>query len=214
MSAYLSIFVLVVDLLGVVANGILGGTLARSLRFDPVGFVALAMASALGGGMLRDLLLQAGPPVALTNPTYLGMAVLGAVTAFVVPFRGLWSRRFLLVADAVAMGCWAAVGTLKGLAHQLPPVAAVLLGVITVVGGGIIRDLLVRRVPVIFNTETPLYATCALVGAIETALFVWWHLPGVGMIVSILSCTVMCLLARRRNWRLPGGVEWSRPLRS
>ncbi|WP_395654164.1 TRIC cation channel family protein [Phycicoccus elongatus] len=70
-----------VDLAGVLANGVLGGLLVRRLGFDPVGFVVLALISGLGGGVLRDLLLQV-PPVALHNPAYLGVALAGAAIAF------------------------------------------------------------------------------------------------------------------------------------
>ena len=76
-----------VDLGGVLANGVLGGVLARRLGFDAVGFVVLALISGLGGGMLRDTLLQMGAPVALTNPAYLACALLGALIAFLVDVR-------------------------------------------------------------------------------------------------------------------------------
>ncbi|MBD4567083.1 trimeric intracellular cation channel family protein, partial [Xanthomonas citri pv. citri] len=75
-----------VDLLGVLTNGILGGVVARQLRMDLVGFVVLAIVSGLGGGMLRDTLLQQGFPVALTNPAYLTSALAGALIAYLLVF--------------------------------------------------------------------------------------------------------------------------------
>jgi uncharacterized membrane protein YeiH len=83
----------VVDLGGVLANGVLGGVVARRLRFDPVGFVTLALISGLGGGVLRDTLLQGGVPVALTNPAYLVCGLIGALIAFLVDLRGRFTRR-------------------------------------------------------------------------------------------------------------------------
>ncbi len=94
-----------IDLLGVLLNGVLGGTIARRKRFDIVGFAILAIVSALGGGMLRDTLLQAGPPVALTDPFYLGTALLGAVVAFLLPLGGRWWHRLFVVGDGVVLGC-------------------------------------------------------------------------------------------------------------
>ena len=103
----------VVDLTGVFANALLGGAVARRHGFDPVGFAALAIVSGLGGGLIRDTLLQRGTPVALTNYAYLTTALIGAAVAFAVRFEGrLWERLFPFV-DALALGCWAAAGAQK-----------------------------------------------------------------------------------------------------
>ena len=112
-----------VDLAGVLANGVLGGLLARRLGFDPVGFVVLALISGLGGGVLRDLLLLV-PPVALHNPAYLGVALAGAAIAFLVDLRGTLTHRGLVVADALALGAWAATGATKAAANAPAPAAA------------------------------------------------------------------------------------------
>lgn len=109
----------VVDLAGVLANAILGGIAARAARLDIVGFAILAVLSGLGGGMIRDILLQRGTPVALTDPYYLAVAIVGAVIAFFIPFRGALSKRLLLVLDALAVGCWAAAGAQKAIAAGL-----------------------------------------------------------------------------------------------
>jgi uncharacterized membrane protein YeiH len=97
-----------IDLTGVFANAVLGGVLARAERLDPVGFGALAIMSGLGGGLLRDTLLQHGTPVALTDYAYILTALAGAAIAFVVRVEGrLWDRGFPYL-DALALGCWAA----------------------------------------------------------------------------------------------------------
>ena len=100
----------VLDLLGVAANALLAGALAHSRRFDPVGFLFLGVVSGLGGGMLRDTLLQAGTPVAFTDPAYLAVALLVSVFAYFVLTDGTWWRRSLRFLDAVALGTWGAVG--------------------------------------------------------------------------------------------------------
>ena len=95
------------DLCGVLLNGILGGLIARRKNFDLVGFVVLAMLTATAGGILRDVMIQAGPPFALTDPYYLYTACLGATVAWFVPLTSRPTRRLLVVADAVILGCWA-----------------------------------------------------------------------------------------------------------
>lgn len=98
------------DLTGVFANALLGGAVARSHGLDPVGFAVLAIVSGLGGGIIRETLLQRGTPVALTDYAYLTTALIGAGIAFAVRFEGrVWDRLFPFV-DALALGCWAAGG--------------------------------------------------------------------------------------------------------
>lgn len=192
-----------VDLLGVLTNAILGGAIARQLKMDLIGFMFLAVMSGLGGGMLRDVLLQVGFPVALTNPAYLGTALVGAVVAFLLHFRGKWALRVLVVADSLSLGCWAATGTAKALSVGLSWLPALMIGVITAVGGGMIRDMSVGRVPQIFGGNT-LYATGALVASIEMVILYRMAHPTWGMAVAIVSAALLTVLARRRGWRLPG----------
>jgi uncharacterized membrane protein YeiH len=153
------------DLAGVAANAILGGAVARQHRFDVVGLVALAVISGVGGGIVRDVLLQHGPPVALTDLAYLIVALVGAAVILVTkPSGKLWQRAFRFV-DAAALGCWAVAGAQKTLDVGLGALPAVLLGTITAVGGGAIRDVILRRPPKVF-LPGPLQATSAVVGSI------------------------------------------------
>jgi uncharacterized membrane protein YeiH len=195
-----------VDLAGVLANAILGGIAARAARFDPVGFVILAILSGLGGGMIRDTLLQQGVPVALTDPYYLGVAIVGAVIAFVIPFKGRYSRLVLLLLDVLAVGCWAAVGAQKGLVAGLGWLPAILLGVVTAIGGGMVRDVFLMKVPTIFGGNT-LYATSALVASIEMVVLSTLGYPEAGTLVAILSAAALSLLAKRFGWILPSEVR-------
>jgi uncharacterized membrane protein YeiH len=199
-----------VDLAGVLANAILGGIAARSARLDIVGFVILAVLSGLGGGIIRDTLLQQGPPVALTDPAYLALAITGAVVAFFVPFRGQWSQRSLILLDALAIGSWAAVGAQKTLDAELGWLAAIAMGIVTAVGGGAVRDLMLLRIPRIFGGNT-LYATSALVSSVEMVVLSAFGMPTLGSIVAMGSGAVLSLLARRYGWTLPTEVRIPRP---
>jgi uncharacterized membrane protein YeiH len=199
-----------VDLSGVFANAILGGIAARTARLDIVGFVILAILSGLGGGIIRDTLLQQGPPVALTDPAYLALAITGAVVAFFVPFRGQWSQRSLLLLDALAIGSWAAVGAQKTLDAGLGWLAAIAMGIVTAVGGGAVRDVMLLRIPRIFGGNT-LYATSALVSSVEMVVFSALGMPTLGSLVAMASGAGLSLLARRYGWTLPTEVRIPRP---
>ena len=192
----------VVDLLGVLSNAILGGMAARLARLDLVGFAIVAIISGLGGGMIRDALLGSGPVVALTNPLYLGTALVGSMVAFLVNFSAKLPRRTLIALDALAVGCWSAVGATKGLAHGLSWLAAILLGVVTVVGGGMVRDVILMKRPVVLGGNT-LYATSAFAAAAVTVVSARWGQPQVGVAVALAVGAGLSLSARRFGWRLP-----------
>jgi len=197
-----------VDLTGVVANALLGGAVARAHRFDIVGFVVLGICSGLGGGVLRDVLLGTGFPVALTHPAYLPAAVAASTAAYLLDLRGRRSRQVLTVADLLALGCWSATGTLKATSMGLAWLPSLLVGVLTAIGGGIIRDVLVARVPGVFGGN-PLYATVALVGSAEMLVCAQAGQPILGMGLAIGSCGLLGLMARWRGWTLPGAAQWS-----
>lgn len=196
------------DLTGVFANAILGGVIARTARLDPVGFGTLAILSGLGGGIIRDVLLQRGTPVALTDYAYVLTALGGAAVAFLIPVRGrTWDRVWPLV-DALALGCWASAGAQKTLAYGLGWLPAVLLGTITAVGGGFVRDVVLRKVPSILGGNT-LYATCALAASGVLVVLYRVGYPNVGLVVATLSGAGFVLLARWQHWILPQADEWS-----
>ena len=197
----------VIDLIGVFANAVLGGVMARAERLDPVGFAVLAILSGLGGGLIRDTLLQKGTPVALVDISYVLTALAGAALAFVLHVEGrAWDRVFPFV-DALAIGCWAAVGAQKTLAFGFGWLPAVLLGTITAVGGGMVRDVVLRRIPAIFGGTT-LYATSALVASGVMVLLYRLGHPTVGLVVATLTGAGLTLLARWRGWQLPEAYVW------
>lgn len=203
-TAALNNVILSVDLAGVLANAILGGVAARTARLDIVGFVVLAIMSGLGGGIIRDTLLQQGMPVALSDPAYLMTAVLGGVIAYFVTFNGRWSRRVLLLLDALAVGCWSSVGVQRALDAGLGWMPAIMLGIITAVGGGMVRDIMLLKVPSIFGGNT-LYATSALLASSLMWVLSTLGFVVIGSFVAILSGAALSLLAKRYGWILPTG---------
>ena len=196
------------DLTGVFANAMLGGVIARREKLDPIGFVTLAVLSGLGGGLIRDTLLQHGTPVALTDYAYLLTALGGAAVTFLIRVAGrLWDRLWPVI-DALALGCWAAAGAQKTLDAGLGWLPALLLGTITAVGGGAVRDIVLRKVPSVLGGNT-LYATCAVAAsAVLVVLNAAGHRTA-GSLAALAVGAGLCLLARWRGWMLPDADAWS-----
>lgn len=195
------------DLVGVVVMGITGGALAGRPRFDAVGFAAIGIVSGLGGGILRDLILDQGTPAAFAGPWYLVCALGGAAFSYLVATDGRTWRRATTLLDALALGLWAAAGTAKSLDAGLDPPPAILLGVVSAVGGGAVRDVIVGRVPAIFGGG-PLYATSALVTAIGTWTVLSLGLPGPTILGAVALGAGLAILAAWRRWGLPQHQEW------
>jgi len=198
----------VLDLAGVSANALLGGVIARRERLDAIGFATLAVLSGLGGGLIRDVLLQHGTPIALTDYAYLLTAFAGAAVSYLAKVQGrVWDRVWPVV-DAVALGCWASAGATRTLEVGLGWLPALLLGVVTAVGGGAVRDVVLRRVPGVLGGNT-LYATAALAAAGALVLLTEAGHPTAGSITGLVVGAGLCLVARWRGWILPSADAWS-----
>ncbi|GGP12742.1 hypothetical protein GCM10012278_61760 [Nonomuraea glycinis] len=195
------------DLIGVFINALLGGSVARRREMDLFGYIMIGTVSGLGGGLIRDVLLQHGPPLALTNPLYIPIALAGAGLAFLLKFTEEDWNRVFYVLDAIALCVWAAAGAQRTLAAGLGWLPAILLGTITAVGGGATRDLLVQRVPAVFGGNG-LYASVAvLVAAVQVVCSGLGAPTVVGTVLGILAGTLLRLVAYRRGWNLPVGLE-------
>lgn len=195
------------DLIGVVVMGITGGAIAARLNFDLIGFLAIGIVSGLGGGLLRDLILPVDLPAAFSGPWYLVCALSGAAFAFVVAAQGRWWNRLMVLLDVAALGLWAATGVAKSMAFGLDPLPALLLGVISAVGGGMFRDVMVGRIPVIFGGG-PLYATSALITAIGTSIVIELGWPSVLILIPIAIGSGSAGIAAWRRWKLPDHQAW------
>ena len=192
------------DLAGIFVFAISGASLAVRKGFDAVGLVVLAAATALGGGIIRDVLIDDLPPAALREQEYLLVALVAAL--FVLVAHSLIERiaRAVLVFDAAGLGFFCVVGAAKALDTGLRPASAVFLGTVTAVGGGVIRDVLARDVPAVFRPDTALTAIPAAVGAAATVA-VWeadayGPVPAVAIVVAVFGFR---LLAMRFGWRAP-----------
>ena len=180
-------------------SAISGVLAARGKKVDLFGVLVLALVTAFGGGTVRDVLVGDVPVVWMREPALLlNAAAVAFVTFFVRRLREL-PRSFLLVADAFALALFTIVGTRKGITLNFALPVAVLLGVITGVAGGILRDVLTGEVPLVFQPQIYLYATAALIGA--TAFVVWTHWWPQQPIATVV-CTALILVLRLVGIRL------------
>jgi uncharacterized membrane protein YeiH len=154
---------LALDLLGVFVFGLSGATLALDKRLDLFGVLVLSAVTALGGGLLRDLLIGDTPPAALDDARYLMAAGLAGLVTFVAAGRIDRIAGAVRLFDAAGLGLFVATGTAKALDAGLDVVPAVVVGCLTGIGGGMARDVLVGEVPVVLRRE--LYAVPAVLGA-------------------------------------------------
>ncbi len=190
------------DLVGIFVFAISGGLVAVRKDLDLFGVLVLAGTTGLGGGFLRDLLIGATPPAALADWRYLLVpAAAGLVTFRFHRFVGRLERG-VNVFDAFGLALFCVTGALKAAEYGLGPLPAALMGMVTGIGGGMARDLLTGRVPLVFRGE--LYATPALTGA---AIAVVGDQLGTPVLVGALLGAGVCLgwrlLAIRRDWQAP-----------
>jgi len=193
---------LVLDLLGVAVLAFSGALAAIRARLDVFGVVVLGVITSLGGGVIRDVLLGITPPSTLRQWPCLTVAtVVGLGTFLIAPSKSL-VRRIILVPDALGLALFVTTGTSTALTAGAPTITASLVGAISGVGGGVVRDVLLREVPLVLHRE--IYALPAAVGAALVAFGIRAGLPSTPVLLaaSVLIAGVR-LLAIWRRWDAP-----------
>ena len=192
----------VLDLVGIFVFAITGALVAVRKELDVFAVLVLALITGLGGGFLRDVLIGATPPAALADWRYLLVpAVAGTVTFFFHP--SLDRKEWVInVLDAAGLSLFCVTGALKAVEYGLGPVPAALMGMLTGIGGGVLRDVLAGRVPLVFRGG--LYATPALVAALVAVI---GHRLGLRTAFVAVPAAVLCftwrVTALRRGWNAP-----------
>ncbi|MDP2182244.1 MAG: trimeric intracellular cation channel family protein [Actinomycetota bacterium] len=196
------------ELTAAFVGGLSGAVHADERRMDLTGILILAIVNALGGGMLRDVLLQNHGIAAFLHPRLLGVALLAAAFGFFFTSAYRSMHRPFLYLDAVSLGLFAVVGADKALSAGLTVIPAVLLGVITSVGGGMIRDVLCSETPQVMRPGT-LSATAAILGSSLYVFLVSWMniVKPVALIVTVAVTVTIRLLAIKRGWQAPMAVH-------
>jgi uncharacterized membrane protein YeiH len=214
----ISTFLLALDLVGTFVFALSGAAAGIKHRLDLFGVLVLSFAAANAGGITRDLLIGAVPPAGISDWRYMAVSAFAGLSTFawtrsrapstlatrVADWPRLTRRlaHLVLVLDAAGLALFAVTGAVKALAFQLAPAAAILLGVTTGIGGGVLRDLLVAEVPTVLRAE--LYAVAALAGAavVVVGRQLGITTPALGIVGATL-CFTLRILAIQRGWRLP-----------
>ncbi|WP_339930714.1 trimeric intracellular cation channel family protein [uncultured Brevundimonas sp.] len=199
---FLRTLVLVLDLCGTFAFALSGAMAGVRRRLDLFGVLVLSFAAATFGGIARDLLIGAAPPAALQDWRYLAVSLTAGAIVF------FWSslieklRNPVRMLDAMGLALFAVAGTEKALVFGMSPAMAALLGMLTGIGGGVARDVLLAEIPAVLRSD--LYAVAALVGAAIVAGGSLLHLPVlITTTAGGLACFGLRVVAIRRGWRLP-----------
>ena len=192
----------VFDLAGTFVFALSGATKAVEHNLDLFGVLVLCFAAGNSGGIARDIMIGSVPPAAINDWTYLAVSFLAGLVTFVwYPLINKLSSPVLLF-DAAGLGLFVATGTDKALAYHVGPVGAILFGTLTGIGGGMMRDVLLREIPTVLRTD--IYALAALIGA--TAI-IGGHALNLASFLSASIGAVLCFLIRlgamRYGWRLP-----------
>lgn len=190
------------DIVGTFVFALSGAQAAKEAELDIFGTSMIAFVTACGGGIARDLCLGITPPVGISHWPYLALTVL-ALLAVALFSSSLQRLQYpVLIFDAAGLAMFTVAGTQKSLFLQYNYEVAILLGVFSAVGGGILRDLLLGKVPMVLRKEV--YASAALVGALIVAGFHFaeWS-ANLGAWVGLLVCFTVRFLAMKRRWNLP-----------
>ena len=196
------------DISGVLLMGVIGGTMARQLGYDIVGFFFIAMLSALGGGMLRDVLINQGTVAAMSQPEYLILAFTGALIARFTYFKGRAWEFMQSHGDALVSALWASTGASKAIQYGLPILPTIMMGVFTATGGGMIRDVVTDREPAVFGGNQPTVipaVACAVITLIGNAT----GYLALAMILGPVVSFVMFLFGYWGNWRISTDSEFA-----
>ena len=199
---HVTTLVSVLDLVGTFVFAISGASAAARQRLDVFGVLVVAFVAGNFGGITRDLLIGAVPPAALEDGRYLVVSLLAGMVTFRWHALVEKLRHPVLIFDAMGLALFAVAGTQKALAFGLHPVMAALLGMLTGIGGGVMRDVLLNRVPAVLRAD--LYAVVALAGASVVVAGHWLHWPPtVSAIGGAGLCFLLRVLALRYDWHLP-----------
>lgn len=177
------------ELVAIVAASISGALTARERKLDPVGTVCLAVACSLGGGLLRDMILQVGSVYILEQDLALPGAVITAAVVFIIPSVIERQDRLIAIFDIFAVGLFAATGADKALVYGFNPMICIMMGFFTAVGGGMLRDVFLGQTPYIFQRSN-FYALAAIAGA---AAYTFIAMSDISHVFAICVCVAVTM---------------------
>jgi len=186
----------------VIASAVSGALEARKHQMDIVGATTIAFVNAFGGGTMRDLLLGRTPVFWVVNP---GLSIVTFIIGALSFYRiDRISNRLLILADAIGLGLFSILGATYTLQLELSPIVAVLMGVVTGIFGGVLRDLLCNRIPNVFRQSTELYATCSFIGTCVFVLLIYFNIASTyAAAIGAATIFILRLAAVRFKMTLP-----------
>jgi uncharacterized membrane protein YeiH len=190
------------DLMGTFVFALSGAMASVKHKLDIFGVLVLSFAAANTGGIIRDVLIGAVPPGAISDWRYMGVSLVAGLVTFYFTTEIALRRNPILLFDAAGLALFAVSGAHKALLYGLNPVMATLLGMLTGIGGGMARDILLAEIPTVLRAD--LYAVAALAGAaIVVVANVLQLPPGPAMLVGAALCFGLRVVAIKRHWHLP-----------
>ena len=193
---------LVLDLMGTFVFALSGALAGARRKLDLFGVLVLSFAAGNSGGITRDVLIGAVPPNAISDWRYLGVSLVAGVFTFYFAHLIVQMWNPVLLFDAAGLALFAVTGASKALGHGLNPVMAIALGMVTGIGGGMVRDVLLAEIPTVLRSD--LYAVAALAAAAVVVIGDAFRLPVAPVTaVALILCFWLRLMAIRRGWRLP-----------
>ncbi len=205
-------FIFIMELIGTIAFASAGAMVAVEKEMDVLGVCVLGMTTAVGGGMIRDLILGVNPPVMFQNPVYALVAIAFSLVVFVATYYNHKLResrfyiaydRLMLICDSLGLAIFTVVGVNAALSmeYETTLFLQIFVGVLTGVGGGMIRDIMAGNTPYIFVRHV--YASASIIGATVTAVLVGWFGELAGMLTGAVVVFVIRILAAYFKWNLP-----------
>ncbi|HEY5642423.1 MAG TPA: trimeric intracellular cation channel family protein [Woeseiaceae bacterium] len=195
-------FVYTLEMLGTAAFAVSGALAASRKRMDIFGFCVMALMPAVGGGTIRDIIIDRTPVFWVSDNRYVAVAIIAALVVFFAPHPPGSRRRALVWMDALGLALFAALGTEICLQYETGPLVAVMLGVTTAVTGGMIRDVIGNEIPLILTRE--IYATAAFAASV---CYVIADAAGLGDELALAIAVVAGFTVRASaivwNWSLP-----------
>jgi uncharacterized membrane protein YeiH len=190
------------DLFGTFVFAIAGGFKAVKHELDILGVFILALVTGVGGGMVRDMIIGATPVAAITDPVYFGVCIAAGLLVFIAAMKIARIWRIVKIADAIGLGVFTAIGAVKAFDANLGFIGVVMAGMLTATGGGVIRDVLVREVPIIIKSD--FYATASFIGGVTFYLLSLTELnKNILMFICMGVVIISRLLAMKYNFHLP-----------
>lgn len=195
-------FVYILEMAGTAAFAVSGALAASRKNMDIFGYCVLALMPALGGGTIRDIIIDRVPVFWIADNRYIAVAVIAALIVFFTSYRPGSRRRILVWMDALGLALFAALGTEICLQYDTGPLVAIMLGVTTAVTGGMIRDIICNEIPLILSRE--IYATAAFAASVCYVLADNFGLAEqLSLGISVVAGFAIRALAIRHNWSLP-----------